>query len=146
MQLDTAAIAVAKMLACADGDVRSLALGPCIPHFYGHILGGADASGNMFIFANTDGMIGSLGGMPDRDGVDAGGHFWIPDGIAANCEDLESQYPLLVLSRRHLPIGADGAGRHRGGIGFSETAMTRNALASSTPCTRTRLSRRDRDC
>lgn len=130
MQLDTAAIAVAKMLACADGDVRSLALGPCIPHFYGHILGGADASGNMFIFANTDGMIGSLGGMPDRDGVDAGGHFWIPDGIAANCEDLESQYPLLVLSRRHLPIGADGAGRHRGGIGFSETAMTRGALAA----------------
>jgi N-methylhydantoinase B len=118
------------MLACADGDVRMRALGPCIPHFYGSILGGADAQGNVFIFANTDGMIGSLGGMPQRDGVDAGGHYWIPDGIAANSEDLEAQYPLLVLSRRLLAIGADGAGRHRGGLGFSETAMTRGALAA----------------
>jgi N-methylhydantoinase B len=130
MQLNAAGIVVAKMLGCAGEDVRELALGPCIPHFYGHILGGADARGNIFILANTDGMIGSLGGMPERDGVDAGGHFWIPDGIAANCEDLEAQYPLLVLSRRLLPIGADGAGRHRGGLGFSETAMTRGALAA----------------
>jgi N-methylhydantoinase B len=130
MQLNAASIAVAKMLACAGGDTRALALGPCIPHFYGNIIGGADAQANLFIFANTDGMIGSLGGMPERDGVDAGGHFWIPDGIAANCEDLEAQYPLLVLSRRLLPIGADGAGRHRGGLGFSETVMTRGALAA----------------
>ena len=127
MQLNAAGIVLAKMLACADGDVRALALGPCIPHFYGHILGGADAQGNVFILANTDGMMGSLGGMPERDGVDAGGHYWIPDGLAANCEDLEAQYPLLILSRRLLPAGADGAGRHRGGLGFSETAMTRGA-------------------
>jgi N-methylhydantoinase B len=128
MQLNAAGIVVAKMLACADGEGRELALGPCIPHFYGHIVGGADARGNLFILANTDGMMGSLGGMPVRDGIDAGGHYWIPDGLAANCEDLEAQYPLLILSRRHLPVGADGAGRHRGGLGFSETAMTRGAL------------------
>jgi N-methylhydantoinase B len=74
-------------------------------------------------------MMGSLGGMPERDGVDTGGHFWIPDGIASNCEDLEAQYPLMVLSRRHLDAGADGAGRHRGGLGFSETTTVRGALA-----------------
>jgi N-methylhydantoinase B len=129
MQLNAAGILVAKMLGCADDDVRDLALGPCIPHFYGTIQGGADAQGNIFIFPNTDGMMGSLGGMPNRDGVDVGGHFWIPDGIASNCEDLESQYPLLILSRRLLPAGADGAGRHRGGLGFVETTVTRNALA-----------------
>jgi N-methylhydantoinase B len=129
MQLNAAGIAVSKMLACADGDSRNLALGPCLPHFYGNIVGGADGAGNMFIFTNTDGMMGSLGGMPERDGVDAGGHYWIPDGIAANCEDIEAQYPLLVLSRRSLPAGADGAGRHRAGLGFSETTMPRGALA-----------------
>jgi N-methylhydantoinase B len=129
MQLNAAGIAVAKMLACAGDAVRDLALGPCIPHFYGTIQGGADAEGNIFIFPNTDGMMGSLGGMPSRDGVDVGGHFWIPDGIASNCEDLESQYPLTILSRRLLAEGADGAGRHRGGLGFAETTVSRNALA-----------------
>ena len=129
MQLNIAGIAVAKMLSCADAEVRDLALGPCIPHFYGTIAGGADAQGNIFIWPNTNGMMGSLGGMPSRDGVDVGGHYWIPDGIASNCEDLESQYPVLILSRRLLDPGADGAGRQRGGLGFAETTVARNALA-----------------
>ena len=73
--------------------------------------------------------MGSLGAMPQRDGVDVGGHFWIPDGIASNCEDLEAQYPLLILSRRLLEPGADGAGRQRGGLGFVETTVPRGALA-----------------
>jgi N-methylhydantoinase B len=71
--------------------------------------------------------------MPSRDGVDSGGHYWIPDGIAANAEDIESQYPLMVLSRRLLAGGADGAGRQRGGLGFAETMMTRNALVCQIP-------------
>jgi N-methylhydantoinase B len=133
MQLNAAGIAVAKMLACAHGPVRELALGPCIPHFYSYLAGGADTSGTPFIFPNTNGMIGSLGGMPGRDGVDSGGHYWIPDGIANNAEDVESQYPLMVLSRRLLPGGADGAGRHRGGLGFAETTMSRNALVCQIP-------------
>jgi N-methylhydantoinase B len=133
MQLDAAAIVVAKMLACATGEVRELALGPCIPHFYSNIVGGLDAAGNPFIFPNTNGMIGALGGMPARDGVDSGGHFWIPDGIANNSEDVEAQYPLLVLSRRLLAGGADGAGRHRGGLGFVETTTIRDALGAQIP-------------
>jgi N-methylhydantoinase B len=128
MQLNAAGIAVAKMLACADDAVRELALGPCIPHFYSNLVAGADGNGTPFIFPNTNGMIGSLGGMPDRDGVDSGGHYWIPDGIANNAEDVEAQYPLMVLSRRLLAGGADGAGRHRGGLGFVETTMPRKAL------------------
>jgi N-methylhydantoinase B len=128
MQLNIAGIAVAKMLGCAEAEVRELALGPCIPHFYGTVQGGADADGNIFIFPNVDGMMGALGGMPGRDGVDVGGHYWIPDGIASNCEDLEARYPLLILSRRLLARGADGAGRHRGGLGFVELTVTRNVL------------------
>jgi N-methylhydantoinase B len=129
LQLNIAGIAVAKMLACAGAEVRGLALGPCIPHFYGTVQGGADAQGKVFIFPNVDGMMGALGGMPRRDGIDVGGHYWIPDGIASNCEDLEARYPVLILSRRLLARGADGAGRHRGGLGFVELTVTRNALA-----------------
>jgi N-methylhydantoinase B len=129
MQLNIAGIVVAKMLGCAEAEVRDLGLGPCIPHFYSTVQGGVDAQGNMFIFPNVDGMMGSLGGMSGRDGVDVGGHYWIPDGIAPNCEDLEAQYPLLILARRLLGAGADGAGRHRGGLGFVETAVPLGAQA-----------------
>jgi N-methylhydantoinase B len=72
-------------------------------------------------------MMGALGGMPERDGVDAGGHFWIPEGVANNCEDVEAQFPLLILYRKLLDGGADGAGRHRGGLGFVEGTISWNA-------------------
>jgi N-methylhydantoinase B len=127
LQLLLAISAVAKMLSCGDEHDRSLILGPNLPHFYGTIQGGADASGTPFIFPNTNGMMGSLGGMPERDGVDVGGHFWIPEGIANNVEDMEADFPLVVLYRRLLAGGADGAGRHRGGLGFVEATMSWNA-------------------
>jgi N-methylhydantoinase B len=120
MQLDIAVIAVAKMLCCGDEETRRLALGPNVPHFYGTIQGGLDQQGTPWIFPNTNGMMGALGGMPDRDGVDVGGHFWIPEGVANNVEDIEAQFPMLLLYRRLLDGGADGAGRHRGGLGFVE--------------------------
>jgi N-methylhydantoinase B len=71
--------------------------------------------------------------MPARDGIDSGGHFWIPDGIANNSEDVEAQYPLMVLSRRLLAGGADGAGRQRGGLGVAEKTMPRNAAVCMVP-------------
>jgi N-methylhydantoinase B len=74
---------------------------------------------------NTNGMMGALGGEAQRDGTDVGGHYWIPEGIAYNVEDLEDQYPVLYLYRRLLPVGADGAGRHRGGLGFVEATIPR---------------------
>ncbi|HEY3188266.1 MAG TPA: hydantoinase B/oxoprolinase family protein [Solirubrobacteraceae bacterium] len=129
LQLNAAAIIVAKMLACGDDASRELILGPSIPHFYGTIAGGADSAGNVFVLPDSDGMMGSLGATPGRDGVDVGGHFWIPDGIASNVEDAEAQYPVVVLYRRMLRAGADGAGRHRGGRGFVKAVMPRGALA-----------------
>lgn len=127
MQLNVAVIAVAKMLACGDESARALILGPNVPHFYGTIQGGLTPQMAPWIFPNTDGMMGALGGMPDRDGVDVGGHFWIPEGLANNVEDVEAQFPLVVLWRRLLEAGADGAGRQRGGVGFVEATMPRGA-------------------
>ena len=127
VQLHIAVNVVAKMLACGDQATRELILGPCIPHWYCTICGGVDRDGAPWIFPNTNGMMGALGGMPERDGVDAGGHFWIPEGVANNCEDVEAQFPLLILYRKLLDGGADGAGRHRGGLGFVEGTISWNA-------------------
>jgi N-methylhydantoinase B len=130
VHLHLAVCVVAKMLSCGDAAARELILGPCIPHWYCTICGGVDRAGNPWIFPNTNGMMGAIGGMPERDGVDAGGHFWIPEGVANNCEDVEAQFPLLILYRTLLNVGADGAGRHRGGLGFVEGAMSWRAGAA----------------
>jgi N-methylhydantoinase B len=128
MILNCTAIAIGKMLSCASEDaVAARAIGPNLPHFYGAIGGGLDAAGNPFMLINTNGMMGALGGERERDGADAGGHYWIPEGIAYNVEDLEDQYPILYLYRRLLPVGADGAGRRRGGLGFIEATIPWNS-------------------
>src|SRR3984957_12343606 len=128
MLLNCTAIAIGKMLSCAgDEEIAARAIGPNLPHFYGAIGGGLDAAGNPFMLINTNGMMGALGGERERDGTDVGGHYWIPEGIAYNVEDLEDQYPILYLYRRLLPGGADGAGRHRGGLGFIEATIPWNS-------------------
>jgi N-methylhydantoinase B len=114
---------IAKMLACAEPEVAALAIGPAHPAFYGYIAGGATAEGAPFIATNADNMIGSLAASPVGDGVDFGGHFWIPEGTASNVEELELLWPMLFLYRRALHGGADGAGRYRGGRGFVEAGI-----------------------
>lgn len=120
MQLNIASVAVSKMLACGGETTEPLILGACIPHFYAAIAAGLTVDGTEFIFPNTNAMMGSIGARAIRDGVDSGGHWWIPDGIAYNCEDIEAQNPLLMLYRKMLDAGLDGSGRHRGGAGFRE--------------------------
>jgi N-methylhydantoinase B len=115
--------AIGKMLACAEPEVARLAIGPAHPAFYGFIAGGALATGEPFVATNADNMIGSLAASPAGDGVDFGGHFWIPEGTASNIEELELLWPMLFLYRRALPAGADGAGRFRGGRGFTEAGI-----------------------
>jgi N-methylhydantoinase B len=128
MILNCTAIAIGKMLSCAsDPEIAARAIGPNLPHFYGAIGGGLDAAGNPFMLINTNGMMGALGGERERDGTDVGGHYWIPEGIAYNVEDLEDQYPVLYLYRRLLAVNADGAGRRRGGLGFVEATVPWNS-------------------
>ena len=114
---------IGKMLACAEPEVASLAIGPAHPVFYGFISGGAQPTGEPFVATNADNMIGSLAASPAGDGVDFGGHFWIPEGTASNIEELELLWPMLFLYRRALKAGADGAGRFRGGRGFVEAGI-----------------------
>ncbi|WP_433754495.1 hydantoinase B/oxoprolinase family protein [Nocardia sp. CA-135398] len=121
--ISLAGTVIAKMLACAPAEIAELAIGPAHPAFYALITGGATADGNPFIGTNANNMIGSLAATPSGDGVDFGGHFWIPEGTASNVEELELLWPMLYLYRRGLPGGADGAGRYRGGRGFLECSI-----------------------
>ncbi len=114
---------IGKMLACAEPDVAKLAIGPAHPVFYGLISGGVHPTGEPFVATNADNMIGSLAASPAGDGVDFGGHFWIPEGTASNIEELELLWPMLFLYRRALPGGAGGAGRFRGGRGMVEAGI-----------------------
>jgi N-methylhydantoinase B len=117
----SAVIAVGKMISCSrDPAIRALALGPTIPHFYTNGLEFDRPGGGLDLFSSLDGMFGSLGAMPGRDGVAAGGHSWIPESVAPNIENYEHQAPLLFLYRRHLDTGAEGAGRTRGGVGVEQ--------------------------
>jgi N-methylhydantoinase B len=114
---------IGKMLACAEPDVAELAIGPAHPVFYGLISGGVHPTGEPFVATNADNMIGSLAASPAGDGVDFGGHFWIPEGTASNIEELELLWPMLFLYRRALRAGAGGAGRFRGGRGMVEAGI-----------------------
>src|SRR5690606_20411421 len=121
--ISLASTVIGKMLACAEPEIARLAIGPAHPAFYAMIIGGVTPEGNQFIGTNANNMIGSLAASPAGDGVDFGGHFWIPEGTASNVEELELLWPVLYLYRRALPGGADGAGRFRGGRGFVEAAI-----------------------
>lgn len=111
---------IAKMLATAEPEVAELSIGPAHPTFYATVIGGAHPDGTPFIGSNANNMIGSIGAFPAEDGIDFGGHTWVPDGRASNIEELELLWPMLFLYRKPLKSGADGAGQYRGGRGFKE--------------------------
>lgn len=122
--ISLAGTVVAEMLATGSPELREQALGPAQPHWYGSIVAGQQPTGTPFIAVNANNMIGALPATTSADGVDFGGHFWIPEGIASNVEELEQLYPLLCLYRRAMPCGADGAGAQRGGRSITEAYIS----------------------
>lgn len=123
LNINLATHAVARMLACGDRDALGRILGVPQPAFYGAIYMGLDGDGRPFVHPATDNMIGGFGGQPGRDGMDAGGHYWIPNGIAENVEHTEANCPVLYLYRRFLPGDHAGAGRTRGGLGVVQALV-----------------------
>jgi len=126
-QLNVAANAVCKMLASGSDESRALSLGAPTPNLSSLIGAGLTSGGDPFMLIDANGLMGSLAGRHTRDGVDSGGQWWIPDATAQNSEEVEAQTPFVVLARELLPIGADGAGRHRAGAGFREVLAVRGA-------------------
>jgi N-methylhydantoinase B len=77
-------------------------------------ISGIDQRGEPFGTAVMDPMIGGLGALADRDGVDTGGLYLIPRGMAADVEQNEQTFPILCLYRKEVP-DSGGAGKFRGG-------------------------------
>lgn len=120
INIHAASLAIGKMLACGDAAARHLILGPTMVHPYGIVYSGLDDAGDMFIMVNSNQLGGPGPGSIYRDGLDAGGQYWVPGAIAYNVEDVEEHYPVLYLYKRMLPGGVAGAGRKRGGPGVVE--------------------------
>lgn len=130
LNINAAAVAVAKMMSCGTPEIRKRALGPNTTNFYGAICSGVTRANGPFTMFDADGMIGALGARDQEDGVDAGGHFWIPEGIGANVEHNEQGSPVVALYRRLVSGGAAGAGRFRGGRGVEVAYMMHGADAA----------------
>jgi len=121
--INVAAMPVCMMLASGDDETRDLILGAPTPNLSSLLAAGVRENGKPFMFADTNGLMGSLAARPSRDGVDVGGQWWIPDSIGTNSEEMEAQSPFLVLKKVLLPVAGDGAGRYRAGVGMRETLM-----------------------
>jgi N-methylhydantoinase B len=128
--INATAIATAKMLSCGSEEAHNLILGAQFSHPSGcFAVAGTDKQGNLWHTIGTETTMGSFGGSPTKDGADFAGHWWIPGGIGPNIEDLEARNPAVYLYRRALPVGVDGAGRHRGGLGFVFSLYLRGICA-----------------
>ncbi len=130
-QINGTCTAVSKMLSCGDQTTQALILGGTFPHIASLSYGGVDTDGSPFLAITSEVMLGSFAGNPREDGDDFGGHWWIPNGISSNVEDLEARFPALYLYRRALAAGLDGAGRQRGGIGFVAAVTMRENVTGA---------------
>lgn len=128
MVINAVSIAVAKMLSCGDADTRASVLGATWPQPGGSVsMVGVGADGTRWSGGGVGNMMfGSFGGSPSGDGVDFGGHWWMPGTIGPNVEDIEENQPVVCLYRRGWHAGLDGAGRHRGGLGVVSAVVLRD--------------------
>ena len=90
------------------------------------IIAGVDQYGASFVANFMDSEAAGGGATPTGDGIDSGGHFFIPGGSCANVETYEVTFPILYLYRRQV-TDSGGAGRERGGVGGEWGLMLHDA-------------------
>lgn len=100
-------------------------------------MSGVDQVGSSFGGFLLDEVIGGIGAMSFRDGIDSGGNYWMPAARAANVENNESAFPILYLWRKEV-ADSGGAGKFRGGnsgesayIVQGAESMTRDVVTSA---------------
>lgn len=104
-------------------------------------MSGTDQWGRPFGTLLLDEVGGGMGALSFRDGVDTGGHYWMPGAHMPNVESNEQFFPILYLWRREVP-DSGGAGKFRGGNvaesvyvthGTDELTRDITAAASAAP-------------
>lgn len=108
---------ISKMLLCAnDEGLREKAMGTTQAQWQLSIGEGTNQRGDYYVAPMLDGVIGSTGPTPMKDGDFADGHVWIPEGQGPNIEAYERDWPILYLYRGEHQDTA-GAGKRRSGNG-----------------------------
>lgn len=104
------------MLSSDDEDLRKKAMATTQGQWQLSIGEGTNQRGDYFVAPMLDGMIGSTGPTPHKDGAFADGQVWIPEGQGPNVEAYERDWPILYLYRGEHQDTA-GAGAQRSGNG-----------------------------
>ncbi len=111
--IDTVFGAIGRML-LASGSYRNEAMSMWTGSSMGPIVAGTSQHGYPFVYTEMSHFAGGGGARVDADGVDTGGIVFNTTPNVANIEEVEADFPLLYLFRRHLP-DSGGAGKFRGG-------------------------------
>lgn len=106
-----------KMLLVSDEEeLKERVVTPTHMHWMFNVISGENADGEFFIGPMLDGVLGSTGATPYRDGRSGDGWIGCPTAQGPNVEFYERNWPVLYLYRRKEPDSA-GAGEWKGGSG-----------------------------
>ncbi len=112
--IDTVFGAVGRMLLASEGHRRE-AMSMWTGSSMGPIVAGTSQHGHPFVYTEMSHFAGGGGARTYADGVDTGGIVFNTTPNVANVEEVEADFPLLYLFRRHL-TDSGGPGKFRGGL------------------------------
>ncbi|OGL64696.1 MAG: hypothetical protein A3J27_08600 [Candidatus Tectomicrobia bacterium RIFCSPLOWO2_12_FULL_69_37] len=112
--IDTVFGAIGRML-LASGGLRGEAMAMWTGSSMGPIVAGTSQHGHPFVYTEMSHFAGGGGARTYKDGVDTGGIVFNTTPNVANVEEIENDFPLLYLFRRHL-ADSGGPGKFRGGM------------------------------
>ncbi len=111
--IDTAFGAIGRMLLASERH-REEAMSLWTGSSMGPIVAGTSQGGHPFVYTEMSHFAGGGGARVYADGVDTGGIVFNTTPNVANVEEIEADFPLLYLFRRHL-TDSGGPGKFRGG-------------------------------
>jgi N-methylhydantoinase B len=124
-----------KMLLCSDDrELWESVVTPTHAHWMLNVISGTTQREEFFIGAMLDGVIGSTGATPFRDGMGGDGWVGCPTAQGPNVEFYEQNFPILYLYRREQTDSA-GAGKWRGGSGGVIAYTPHKGNVSLATCT-----------
>lgn len=112
--IDTVFGAIGRMLLASAG-LRGEAMAMWTGSSMGPIVAGTSQHGHPFVYTEMSHFAGGGGARTYKDGVDTGGIVFNTTPNVANVEEIENDFPLLYLFRRHL-TDSGGPGKFRGGM------------------------------
>jgi len=112
--IDTTFGAIGRLLLASEGH-RDQAMSMWTGSSMGPIVAGTSQRGHPFVYTEMSHFAGGGGARLDADGVDTGGIVFNTTPNVANVEEIEEDFPLLYLFRRHL-TDSGGPGKFRGGL------------------------------